>query len=189
MGYGQEFLATIRGAWGTLDYRDVMNAVEAAVRSGRIDPERFGNAGGSHGGYMVNGALAQSDRFRAGVAMGSISKLHSFLGTSDFGFTDLATYPGPPWRVPEVYLERSPISFAEQIRAPLLLIHSENDLRTPLEQAEQLFTALQVLGWDVELLLYPDEPNGMSRTGHPWHRVHRLEAMVDWFAEHLGLTE
>jgi dipeptidyl aminopeptidase/acylaminoacyl peptidase len=188
MGYGQAFVAAIRGDWGNKDFQDVMSAVEGAIDQGGIDSERIGIAGGSYGGFMVNWALGHSERFKTGVSMRSICSQYSFFGTSDFGFTDLAEYGGPPWQLADEYLARSPISFVEGVKAPLLLIHSENDLRTPLSEAEQFYTALKVLGREVLLRLYPNENHDLSRTGQPWHRVDRLGAILGWLGDHLGLA-
>ncbi|MDB4895560.1 MAG: family peptidase, partial [Firmicutes bacterium] len=186
MGYGQAFVAAIRGDWGNRDFQDVMNAIDAAVKRGGIDTSRLGIAGGSYGGFMVNWAIGHTDRFKAAIAMRSISNQYSMFGTSDFGFADLADFGGPPWRMPDVYRKQSPISYVEQVKTPLLMIHSEQDLRTPISEAEQFYTALKLLGRDVTLLRYPDENHELSRTGQPWHRVHRLEAIVRWFGRRLG---
>jgi len=185
MGYGQEFTAAIRGDWGNKDFRDVMNAIKAAVKRGGIDPTRLGVAGGSYGGFMVNWILGHTGRFKAAVSMRSISNLYSFFGTSDFGFTELEEFEEPPWRIPGVYLEHSPISFIDNVHTPLLMIHSENDFRTPMSEAEQFYSGLKVLGREVVLLRYPDENHDLSRSGKPWHRVHRLEEIVQWFVKHL----
>jgi dipeptidyl aminopeptidase/acylaminoacyl peptidase/uncharacterized protein GlcG (DUF336 family) len=185
MGYGQEFTAAIRGDWGNKDFQDVMNAIETAVKMGGIDSVRLGVAGGSYGGFMVNWILGQTDRFKAAVSMRSICNQYSFFGTSDFGFTRLEEFDAPPWRSPGVYLKYSPITFVDKVNTPLLMIHSENDLRTPMCEAEQFYTALKVLGRNVVLLRYPNENHELSRSGEPWHRIHRLEAIVNWFVEYL----
>ncbi len=185
MGYGQEFTAAIRGDWGNKDFQDVMNAIKAAVGRGSIDPARLGVAGGSYGGFMVNWILGHANCFKAAVSMRSISNAYSFFGTSDFGFTELGEFGEPPWRIPDVYLGHSPISFVDRVNTPLLMIQSENDFRTPMSEAEQFYTALKVLGQDVVLLWYPNENHELSRSGEPWHRLHRLESIVRWFTEHL----
>lgn len=185
MGYGQAFTAAIRGDWGNKDFQDIMNAIEAAVTHGGIDPARLGAAGGSYGGFMVNWIVGHTDYFRAAIAMRSISNVYSDFGTSDFGFTKLADFGGPPWGIPGFYLAHSPISFVDKVNTPLLMIHAENDLRTPITEAEQFYTALKLLGREVVLLRYPNENHTLSREGHPWHRVHRLEAIIRWFVEYL----
>ena len=188
MGYGQAFTAAIRGDWGDQDFADVMNAIDQAVMRGGIDPARLGVAGGSYGGFMVNRIIGHTDRFQAAVSMRGICNGYSFFGTSDFAFNHLADFGGPPWRIPGVYLSHSPISFADEVKTPLLMIHSENDLRVPISEAEQFYTALKLLGRKVLLLRYPNEDHNLSRNGQPWHRVHRLEAIIRWFLECLDLS-
>ncbi|MFZ5828092.1 MAG: S9 family peptidase [Bacillota bacterium] len=185
MGYGQAFTAAIRGDWGRHDYHDVMAGIEAALKRGEIEPERVAIAGGSYGGYLVNWALGQTDRFCTGIAMRSIANLYSYFGTSDTGFTTVLEWGGPPWELPGRYLERSPITYVERVKAPLLLIHAELDQRVPLGQAEEFFSALKYLDREVVLRLYPGESHGFSRSGEPWHRLDRLEAIVGWLKERL----
>lgn len=185
MGYGQAFTAAIRGDWGNKDFQDIMNTLETAVAQGGIDPGRLGVAGGSYGGFMVNWIVGHTDRFKAAIAMRSISNEYSHFGASDFGFMALVDFDGPPWRIPAVYLARSPISFVDRVKTPLLMLHAENDLRTPMSEAEQFYTALKLLGREVVLLRYPNEDHNLSRKGQPWHRVHRLESITRWFVEYL----
>jgi dipeptidyl aminopeptidase/acylaminoacyl peptidase len=185
MGYGKAFTAAIRGEWGNKDFQDIINAIEGAVAQGGIDSSRLGVAGGSYGGFMVNWIVGHTDRFKSAVAMRSISNEYSDFGTSDFGFYHLADYNLPPWRMPTVYLDHSPISYVDRVRTPLLMIHAENDLRTPISEAEQFYTALKLLGREVILLRYPNENHDLSRSGQPWHRVHRLNSITRWFIERL----
>lgn len=186
MGYGQSFVAAIRGHWGDKDFQDIMNGIEAAVKRGGIDRDRLGIAGGSYGGFMVNWAVGHSDRFRTAISMRSISNEYSFFGTSDFGFANLVDFDGPPWLIPDVYLKYSPISYVEKVKTPVLLIQSENDLRTPMSESEQFYTALKVLGREVVFLRFQGEDHDLSRTGRPWSRIYRLEQIVRWFDKCLG---
>lgn len=181
-GYGERFCACIKEDWGNLDYLDVMAGLDAALeRFPWIDPDRVGIAGGSYGGFMVNWAVGHTDRFKAAVTMRSCVNEASMVGTSDFGFTDMANYPSRPWEDMTFYRRFSTISSVANIHTPLLIEHQEQDLRCPMEQAEQLYTALKVLRRTVEFVRYPDSSHGMSRTGKPWLRVHRLRSIVEWF--------
>ena len=87
-----------------------------------------------------------------------------------------------------LYRERSPLTYAKEMRTPLLLIHSEQDLRCPIEQAEQLFVALMLLGRTVEFVRFPGEGHELSRSGAPRHRVQRAEIVLEFFARHLQST-
>jgi dipeptidyl aminopeptidase/acylaminoacyl peptidase len=185
MGYGQAFTAAIRGNWGNQDFADVLNVIDAALLQGEIDPARLGVAGGSYGSFMVNWIIGHTGRFRAAVSMCGIGNGYSFFGTGDFAFNELSDFGQPPWRIPDVYLAHSPISHVDSVRTPLLLIHAEKDLRVPISEAEQFYTALKLLGREVLLIRYPDEDHDLSRNGRPWHRVHRQEAITRWFSERL----
>ncbi|MCC2668517.1 MAG: peptidase prolyl oligopeptidase active site domain protein [Armatimonadetes bacterium] len=180
-GYGQAHVAAIAGDWGGADYRDLMAAVDHAVTLPGIDPERVGVTGGSYGGYMTNWMLGHTDRFRCGVTQRSVVNLHSMGGTCDFTFSGSSYFGGNTWDQPQRFLAQSPLSYAGEIKTPLLIIHSEGDLRCPIEQAEQLFAALKCRGQEVEFIRYPREANhGLSRSGPPDLRTDRLERIVGW---------
>ncbi|PZN07416.1 MAG: peptidase S9 family protein, partial [Bacillota bacterium] len=185
-GYGQEFCTAIRGDWGNRDYRDLMACVDAVLeRFDFIDPERLGVAGSSYGGYMTNWIVTHTDRFRAAVTMDCIANGYSFFGTSDLGYDDLFGLGVPPWEDPLRYLEMSPLHHIARCKTPLLIMHSEMDLRCPIEQAEQLYTALKVRGVPTEFVRFPGESHGLSLGGKPWHRVYRLDRIVEWFDRYL----
>lgn len=188
-GYGQHFAACIRQGWGTLDYQDVMAGVEAALRFNDIDPQRLGVAGGSYGGYLTNWIVGHTDRFKAAVSERSVTNLYSFYGTSDIGwyFAEFEV-GGTPQENARAYLEHSPIAYADRITTPLLILHSENDLRCPIEQAEQLFAALKRRGRTVEFVRFPDEDHNLSRSGQPRHRIERLHRIAGWFERYLTET-
>jgi dipeptidyl aminopeptidase/acylaminoacyl peptidase len=185
-GYGVEHTAAIRGDWGGADYQDLMAAVDHAVTLPGIDAKRLGVTGGSYGGYMTNWMIGKTDRFRAGVTQRSVVNLHSMGGTCDFNFSDTEYFGGNTWDNTDRLLAQSPLSLAAKVNTPLLIIHSEGDLRCPIEQAEQLFAALKVQGKTVEFIRYPKEANhGLSRSGPPDLRIDRLKRIFSWFERYL----
>jgi dipeptidyl aminopeptidase/acylaminoacyl peptidase len=188
LGYGHAFCSAIIGQWGDKDYQDVMAGLDAALAAdAHLDPDRVAILGGSYGGFMVNWAISHTDRFVAAVAMRSVVNRVSAMGTSDLGWLRIPQYGGARWwENPEPYWQQSPLRYASAIRTPLLLEHQEEDLRLPVEQAEQLFMVLKTLERDVTLVRYPGESHGMSRQGKPWHRVARLEMMVEWLRRYLN---
>ena len=186
-GYGERFTMASNGDWGGADYRDLMAGVDAALaRAPWIDRTRLGVIGGSYGGYMTNWIVTQTDRFRAAVTQRSLCNLVSKWGTSDIGYlgNDLQ-WGGPPWENLQFYLDRSPLTHVRNVSTPLLILHSERDLRCPIEQGEQFFTALKYLRRAVEFVRFPDEGHELSRSGQPLHRLERLERIVGWFHERL----
>jgi dipeptidyl aminopeptidase/acylaminoacyl peptidase len=112
--------------------------------------------------------------------------MFSAYGTDDIFFAaGKQTVGGDPWEDPEIYWKLSPISYVGNVSTPLLITHSEEDYRCPIGQAEEMFTALKRLGQEVELVRFPDESHGLSRTGQPTHRIERLQYITGWFDTHL----
>jgi dipeptidyl aminopeptidase/acylaminoacyl peptidase len=131
-------------------------------------------------------AITQTDRFAVAVSGSCISNLASFFGTSDVGGNWGAhEFGGAPWERPAWYRERSPLTHVQQVKTPLFLYHGDADLRCPIEQSEQIFTALLRLGQTVELLRVPGETHGVL-SGTPVHRIVAREAILDWFRRYLA---
>ena len=185
-GYGHEFQYATRGEWGIMDKEDYLSGLDAALaRYPEADPNRLGVSGGSYGGFMTNWLTATTDRFQAAVTSRSIVNWESWYGTSDAqGLTEYEFF-GPPWEQRDLYRRLSPISYVENVTAPTLIIHSENDYRTPIADGEQWFMALKKRGVPVEMVRYPRSSHGLSRTGEPWLLVDRLERIRSWFVHFL----
>ncbi|HEX3460086.1 MAG TPA: S9 family peptidase [Acidimicrobiales bacterium] len=172
--------------WGGVDYDDLMAVVDTAVaRFDFIDGERLGVLGGSYGGYMASWMVGHTDRFRAALSERAANNLLMLEQLSDMA-TGFRTYVGVSHLDnPDAYLRQSPISYVRAITTPLLIVHSEDDLRCPVGQAEELFVALRLLGRKPEMVLFPGESHELSRSGSPRHRVMRAEIILDWFRRHL----
>ena len=186
-GYGQRFTAATHHDWGGKDYEDIMRGLDVALaRFAFLDADRLGVAGGSYGGFMTNWVVGHTDRFKAAVTMRSISNHLSQWGTSDLAFMKgFWEFPGDPWEAPAWYWERSPLAYVTSIRTPLLILHSEMDLRCPVGEGEQLFAALKKLKREVMFVRFPNESHDLSRIGKPAHRTERLRLILLWFADHL----
>ncbi|MFQ5793891.1 MAG: S9 family peptidase [Candidatus Bipolaricaulia bacterium] len=186
MGYEENFAACIRGNWGDVDFKDIMAAADFAESLPYVDSNRMAVAGGSYGGYMTNWIVGHTDRFHCAITDRSVVNLHDFFGTCDFPGTVDGYWPGEAWDRPENRWEQSPLRYAANIQTPLLIIHSEGDLRCPIEQADHLFVALKRLKRDVVFVRYPQETShGLSRSGPPDLRVDRLQRIADWLDRHL----
>jgi len=185
-GYGYEFALAVRGAWGEKDSIDIMLGIDELLKRGYIDEQRMGVTGGSYGGFMTNWLIGHSDRFKVAVTDRCVYNLATMFGSSDIGwdlgYDNLET---TPWENLEKYMHMSPAGYVQNIHTPLLIIHSEQDLRCPIEQAEQLFTALKWMGREVRLVRFEGQSHGLSRGGHPKLRLERLRHMRDWFAKYL----
>ena len=194
-GGTEEWGRAIRGdgaekgrGFGGPDFDDLMAVTDEALRRFDFcDPDRLGVMGGSYGGFMTTWIAAHTDRFKAGVSERSVNNWVSFFGSSDVGWSFKGYVGSFPFEDAEANLRVSPVSYAERISTPLLLVHSEEDLRAPVEQAEHLFTVLRLLGKEVEFVRFPAESHELSRSGSPVHREMRFETILDWLSGYLQL--
>jgi dipeptidyl aminopeptidase/acylaminoacyl peptidase len=185
-GYGEAWTGAIRGNWGAPAQADALACVDYAVEQGWADPDRLGVAGGSYGGFLTAWIVGHSDRFRAAVAERGVFNLHSMAGTCDFVWRDHDYFDADMTGDPADYLRNSPLTYADAIHTPLLIVHSEGDLRCPIEQAEQLFAALKLRGRDVVFLRYgPEASHGLSRGGPPDLRQDRQRRITAFFDKYL----
>ncbi|MGH2409726.1 MAG: alpha/beta hydrolase family protein, partial [Chloroflexota bacterium] len=184
--YGDEFATCNIGRWGEGDAPDLLAALDAAINTGWVDAGRVGVIGLSYGGFMTNWLIGHTNRFRAAVSENSISNLVSFYGTSDIGWYFTPEEIGAePDEDLERYRRLSPLSAANHIEAPLLLLNSLEDWRCPIEQAEQLYVALKRHGRIVEMVRFPGESHAMLANGRPQARLVRRRQILRWFATHL----
>jgi len=189
--YSEEFAGRVCGAWGEADFPYFMALVDRAVEAGIADPERLGVAGASYGGFSTLWTITHTDRFKAAVSMRPVSTLQAFYGSSDIGWSfGAAEMGGDPWERPAVYERLSPATYLDRVTTPLRLIAGTGDLRTPAEQAEQVFIRLRKMGREVDLVVFHGEPHAMVVQGKPWNRVRHMRAVREWFDRHLrGGTE
>lgn len=191
-GYGEAWGRAIRGpveggpGWGTVDYEDLMAVIDEALqRFTFCDAERVGVLGGSYGGFMTSWIVGHTDRFRAACSERAVNNFVAEAGSSDIG-PWFKAYVGAHWfEDPETHRRISPATYAPDITTPLLILHSEDDLRCPVVNAEELFSILRILGREVEFVRFPREGHELSRSGSPQHRVTRFEVILDWFDRHL----
>lgn len=178
-GYGRAFGRAIRHAMGTVDMHDVLDFLDGALDAdATLDRQRLGILGGSYGGYLTAWIIAHDHRFKAAIVERGYLDPEAFIGSSDIGWFFGQQYTGTD--VAHVRAQ-SPQEVAHQVRTPTLVIHSEQDLRCPLGQAETWYATLKLGGVDTELLLFPGENHELSRSGRPRHRLQRFEAILDWF--------
>jgi dipeptidyl aminopeptidase/acylaminoacyl peptidase len=173
--------------WGGIDADDVLAVLDAALaREPSFDPDRVGVLGGSYGGFLTSWLIGHTDRFAAACSERAVNNLESEEWSSDVAGTFRHELGVSHLERPEVYRRVSPITYVRDIHTPVLILHSEEDLRCHPEQADQLHLALRMLGRPVEYWRFPEENHGLSRGGSPRHRVQRAEIILDWFGRHLG---
>tara|TARA_B100000029_G_scaffold197138_1_gene195155 strand:+ start:676 stop:2646 length:1971 start_codon:yes stop_codon:yes gene_type:complete len=186
-GYGVDWAHSVFKKYGERDYEDLIESVQESLKKHKqIDEKRLGVCGGSYGGFMTNWIIGHTDMFKAAVTQRGISNFTSMFGTSDIGyFFDIEQIGKTPWENSKVYLEKSPITYVENMKAATLIIHSEQDLRCPIEQAEQLFISLKMLGQKVSFARFPNETHELSRSGSPNRKMERLRLLINWFKNNL----
>ena len=184
--YGTDFALAALGKYGTVDADDVMAIARDALKNHSSDKAPVHLTGGSYGGFMTNWLVGQNNFFASAVSQRSISNWLSFYGSSDIGYRFAATeVDGNPWDDTDKLWQQSPMKYVKKVKTPILLIHSEEDHRCPMEQAEQFYIAIKILDkTDTKLIRYPDENHELSRSGRPDRRIHRLEATLDWFKKY-----
>jgi dipeptidyl aminopeptidase/acylaminoacyl peptidase len=193
-GYSEEHGRAIRGpvgdagpGWGSVDYDDVMGVVDSALEQfDFIDADRLGVIGGSYGGYMTSWIVGHTNRFKAAISERAVNNLVSMFGSSDLFWVFERQFGGPLWDHVDAYLEKSPSTYATNIETPVLVLHSEQDLRCNIEQGEFFFTLLHLLGKEVEMVRFPSESHELSRSGSPQHRVMRFETILEYFGRYLS---
>ena len=186
-GYGQQFVNEISADWGGKAYTDIMNGVADVLRGNSfIDRNRIGAAGASYGGYMINWIEGHNDdprfRFKVLVSHDGVYNLESMYGaTEELWFTDWE-FKGTPWTNPAMYARWSPHKFVKNFKTPILIIHGELDYRVPFGEGLQLFTAVQRMGVDSKLLVFPDEGHWVLK---PQNSQLWYHTVLDWMDKYL----
>jgi len=186
-GYGQQFVNDISGDWGGKAYTDIMNGTADLLRrSPFIDRNRIGAAGASYGGYMINWIEGHNNdprfHFKVLVSHDGVYNIESMYGaTEELWFTDWE-FKGTPWTNPLMYARWSPSKFVKNFKTPILIVHSELDYRVPFGEGLQLFTAVQRMGIDSKLLVFPDEGHWVLKPQNSqlWHHT-----VLDWLDKYL----
>jgi dipeptidyl aminopeptidase/acylaminoacyl peptidase len=183
-GYGVQNFRAIVNAWGEGDYKDIMAGVDHVIKEGIADPDRLGVMGASYGGFMTSWIVTQTSRFKAASTGASVNDLADayYLGEGgDF----MIEYFGYPWDRGASHAAHSPLTYAANVKTPLLIQHGENDRRVPLAQAQRFYRALKAHGAAVEFDIYP-------RGGHvlyePALQREQMQRNLEWFTRWLKPT-
>lgn len=177
----------IRGQYGTVDYEDLMAFVDWAVETlPFVDKDRLGVTGGSYGGFMTNWIIGHTDRFQAAISQRGICNWVSMAGISDIGYFFVPDQQAADiWSDVDKLWWHSPLKYADQIRTPTLIIHSDEDHRCEISQGLQMFTALKRNGVESKICVFKGENHELSRSGRPKPRLARLQEILQWFKEWL----
>ena len=187
-GYGQAFLREVEDDNCGWDYEDIMRGVDLCIERGIADPNRLVVTGYSYGGQMSMFMVTQTDRFKAASPRAGISNLVSFVGTSDVGFLTTVESKGYPWDEERAgyYRDRSAMTHVTRVTTPTLIIHPENDLRCPIEQSEQFYMALKMIGRaPVEFVRIPGSWHG--GTAKTSQGMKHWEKIAEWFLKYIEI--
>ena len=186
-GYGRDFCAAIRGAWGTADWVDIRAVTDWMRERPEVDVKKMAVMGGSYGGYMTNWVMGHTNEFACAITDRCVSDLVSMAGNSDFISKPGEYFEGNAWDKPEARRKSSPMRLAHKWKTPTLVIHSEGDLRCNIEQSEQVWAALQLRKIPSRFIRYPTSTShGFSRSGPTDLRLHRLHEILDWLEKYIG---
>jgi dipeptidyl aminopeptidase/acylaminoacyl peptidase len=184
--YGQEFGNIIQYNYPGDDYKDLMAGVDEVLKRGYLDEKKLGVTGGSGGGVLTNWTVGHTQRFAAAVSQRSIADWAGFWYTADFTLFTPTWFRGAPWEDPEDFIKRSPITYVKNVTTPMMFIEGEVDWRTPAnEGGEAMFRALKYRKVPTVMVRFPNESHELSRSGAPWHRVERLQHILNWFDKYL----
>jgi dipeptidyl aminopeptidase/acylaminoacyl peptidase len=184
-GYGRAHGRAVRQAFGDRDVADVLAFLDGALADPglALDTERVGVQGGSYGGWMSAWLTAHTDRFTAAIVERGFLDPLSFIGSADIGSFFVDQYCGTD---PDRVRAQAPMTYVDRVTTPTLVVHSEQDWRCPVEQAQRWYVALKRRGVEAELLLFPGEGHELSRSGRPRHRQQRFEHALRWWSQHLA---
>ena len=185
IGYGQEFAARHVNAWGKRTAEDIIEGTRQFCKEHTfVDASKIGCMGASYGGFMTQYLQTRTDLFAAAVSHAGISNIASYWGGGYWGYTygECAQYGSFPWNNPSLYVEQSPLFSADKIKTPLLLLHGTVDTNVPTNESQQLYTALKILGKEVEYVQVDGENHVIVdyKKRMAWQQV-----IFAWFAKHL----
>ncbi len=181
--YGEEFGNLLYHNYPGDDYQDVMDGVDVLIESGVTAEDQLYVTGGSAGGIMTAWIIGKNNRFRAAAVVKPVMNWVSKTLTADnyFRYANYR-YPGQPWENIEAYMKFSPVSLVGNIETPTMVMVGTADLRTPISESKQLYSALKIRGIDTVLVEVPDAPHNIS--GRPSQLITKIDHILAWFAKY-----
>ncbi len=187
--YGDRFANVIENNYPGDDFHDLMDTVDATIAKGWADPARLGVTGGSGGGLLTDWTVTHTQRFQAAVAQRDIVDAAAWWYTSDIGPFHQYWWPAAPFASKaneKLYRDYSPLTYVNDVKTPMMFILGDSDTRTPPSSGgEMFFRALTYRKVPAVMIRFPRENHELSRSGEPWHRIERLQNIVNWFDGYL----
>jgi dipeptidyl aminopeptidase/acylaminoacyl peptidase len=160
-GYGSAFGNAIKNAYPGKDYDDLISGVDALLAKGFVDAQNMFVTGCSGGGVLTAWIVGKTDRFAAASANCPVIDWLSFVGTTD-GASWYYNFEKLPWEDPTEHIKRSPLTYVGNVKTPTMLMTGVNDLRTPMPQTEQFYSALKLRKVPTAMLRFNDEWHGTT---------------------------
>ncbi len=188
VGFGYPFEAALTKSYGDAMFEDVQAVMDAAVKRPDVDASRLAVTGGSYGGYATLWVVSHTDRYKTAIAERAVDNLVTENNGADFasknGLGGFYQW-GDPWDTTSLWQTMSPINYIKNLHTPMMILHSEDDTRTPADQTITWFTLAKILGQKITFVDVPGETHDLNRTGSPIHRVERLHVMANWMNSYL----
>ena len=181
-GYGTDFGNAINRAYPGKDFDDLMNGVDTVIAGGYIDERNMYVYGCSGGGVLTAWVVGHTDRFAAASSNCPVINWLSFVGTTD-GIGWYRNFDNMPWEDAGEYLQRSPLMYVGNVTTPTMLMTGVNDMRTPISQTEEFYTALKVLRVPTAMIRFNDEWHGT--TSNPSNFMRTQLYLRHWFERHM----
>jgi dipeptidyl aminopeptidase/acylaminoacyl peptidase len=180
-GYGSSFGNQIMRAYPSKDYDDLMAGVDELLKKGFVDQRNMFVTGCSGGGVLTAWTVGKTDRFAAASANCPVIDWLSFVGTTD-GASWYYNFEKLPWEDPSEHIRRSPLTYVGNVKTPTMLMTGVNDLRTPMPQTEQFYSALKLLKVPTAMVRFNDEWHGT--TSRPSNFMRTQLYLRYWFDKH-----
>jgi dipeptidyl aminopeptidase/acylaminoacyl peptidase len=181
-GYGTAFGNAIERAYPSVDYDDLMAGVDATIAQGSVDTTRMYVGGCSGGGVLSSWVIGHTDRFAAAAVRCPVTNWISMAGTTDVPYFTYNFFDAPFWEKPDQWLRQSSLMYVGNVTTPTLVMTGELDLRTPMPQTEEYFSALKYRGIETVLLRFQGEYHGTS--SKPSNFMRTALYMLDWYGKH-----
>ncbi len=186
-GFGKTFKRLIYRDWGGAELRDLEKGVRWLLQQPWVDPQRIAVFGGSFGGFATLSCLTRLPQyFCCGVDIMGPSNLVTFAGSVPEHWKPfMAQIVGDPEKDRDLLLERSPITYVENLRVPLLVIQGANDPRVVKAESDQMVEALRRRGVPVEYVVFEDEGHGFTKRAN---QVRAFRLSAEFLLKHLKGT-
>jgi len=181
-GKGQAFTQANVRDFGYGDWQDILQGIDAVLRTAPVDPKRLGLTGWSYGGYMTMWGVTQTDRFRAAVAGAGIANWSSYYGENKIDQWMIPFFEKSVYDDPEVYARSAPLTYIKNVKTPTLILVGDSDGECPTPQSYEFWHALKTLGVETELVVYEHEGHRFAKPAHVRDVIDRAGA---WFDKHL----